>query len=129
MSPFERMAEKYRLNPQEQSFEWYCDWHARYGFFYATPEFFVMGRPIRMSDGQAGIDAMTKRGLDNEGLCDTWYIHAFSGDMAKAWSILPWEMPLIAFERLRSGKRELTFVETERLKRLTSNAAQESILA
>jgi hypothetical protein len=115
MSPFERMAEQYRLKPQEMPFEFYLDWHFKNGFIFSTPDFFIMGRAL-------GRDWIAKHGITlhqlKKPLADTWYIHFFAGDMSKAWSILPWPLPWIAFERVRSGKRELTFVEIGRLRRL-----------
>jgi len=32
-------------------------------------------------------------------LCDAWHVYLMAGDIAKVWSILPWELPLITIER------------------------------
>lgn len=119
MSPFEQMKRKYRDNPQERSFDVYLDWHMRHGFVFATPDFFVMGR------------AAAKGILERVGVAlqpvepefqDTWYVHAMAGDLRLVWSILPWPLPYVAFERLRGGRRELTVLQTDRIRRLCEAA-------
>lgn len=55
------------------------------GFVFSTPEFFIMGR---------------ERG-------DAWFIEAFAGDTAKAWSILPWEKPFVEFQRFDNVLRRV----------------------
>jgi hypothetical protein len=125
VSPYEQMAAKYEANPQERSFEFYCDWHFKHGFVFSTPEFFIMGRQIN----KAWAEEWNAIPFDEITITpDTWYLHAFSGDMSKAWSILPWELPWIAFERVREGKRELTIVPFEQIKRLTMKTTQEAVL-
>lgn len=112
-------------HPQEMPFSWYVEWHFKNGFVFSTPEFFIMGRAM-----ERGL--IEKRGMalafSMRPHADTWYVHAMAGDMSKAWSILPWHLPWIAFERVRNGKRELTFVELERLRRLTMQTTQEALI-
>ena len=126
MSPFDRMAEKYRLNPQEMSFDWYVDWHMRHGFVYSTPGFFVMGRMVARSFVEA--HGLWKN-AESGGLCDCWYVHAMAGDLAQAWSILPWALPWTAFERVHGAKRVLTIVRTVRLKALCEAQAHANLHA
>jgi hypothetical protein len=118
------MAAQYAAHPQEQSFKWYCDWHFRHGFLFSTPEFFIMGRGVP-KDHPLMLDLGVLFAPDS---CDTWYIFSMAGDMIKAWSILPWPLPWIAFERVREGKRELTIVPFEQIKRLTMQTTQEAVL-
>ncbi len=103
MSPYERI---YRaaaeLDPDLNWPETLRD-YLQGGFVFSTPDFFIMGRQ-----------------QDEK----TWYVHSMAGDMQKAWSILPWHLPFIAFERVRSGKRELTIVPTETLRRLSHDRNQ-----
>ena len=103
-------------HPQECPFKAYLDWHMKHGFVFSTPEFFAMGRPVMRYRPEAEITEPTF--LFNPEDCDTWYIFALAGNMQKAWSIMPWPLEWIAFERLRGGIRELTFARTETLKRL-----------
>jgi hypothetical protein len=119
------MAAKYADHPQEMVFGYYIDWHFKHGFVFSTPDFFIMGRAA--PKGVIEADGVKLTWFPEWWNCDTWYIHAMSGDMSKAWSILPWELPWIAFERVRCGKRELTFIETGRLRRLTMQTTQEAV--
>lgn len=68
------------------------------GFVFSTPEFFIMGREL-----EGG-----------------WFIDSFAGDMDKAWAILPYELPYVAFQRFDN---DLRFVLIERLRRLTKHVA------
>ena len=47
------------------------------GFVFSTPDFFIMG----WDDGGA------------------WFIDGAAGDLSKAWSVLPYELPIIRFVR------------------------------
>jgi hypothetical protein len=129
MSPFEQIAEAYRLHPQEHPFEFYDDWHSMHGFRFATPDFFIMGRSTsrfflsRHEGTGIPLDIMPRE------FADTWYIHAMAGDMSKAWSILPFPLPWIAFERLREGKLELQIFPIERIHRLTHDSIESPLAA
>jgi hypothetical protein len=120
LSPIDSIRRKYQLAPQEQLFEFYLNWHLQNGFVFNTPEFFVMGRPIKTYRDEAH----TRHGIDHLAIWareeqNCWYVHAMAGDMTKAWSMLPYELPFMAFERVREGVRELTVVATARLQHLT----------
>ena len=116
MSPYERMYAKAReLDP---SLDWgaVVGWHLQHGFVFARPDLFVMGRPVMRF---APVELILRldypfRLYD----CDCWYIHSMAGNMAAAWNIMPWELPWIAYERMRDGTRHLTFRRTEDLRRL-----------
>src|SRR6188768_2238508 len=102
MTPLARIAEFYAKHPQEESFEYYLNWHLENGFVFCTPEFFVMGRPIKTYPDEAH----TIHGIDNFAIWDReehncWYVHAMSGDISKAWSVLPYPLGFVAFDRVR----------------------------
>lgn len=128
MTPIDRIREFYQLHPQEQPFEWYLNWHLADGFVFSTPEFFIMGRPIKMYPDEEA----TIHGIDNFAIWDRsehncWYVHAMSGNIAKCWDILPYPLGFIAFERTRNGKRELTIMPTERIRRLTHDFFEQQL--
>jgi len=127
LSPFEQMRRMYRQHPQERPFDLYLDWHLRHGFVFSTPDFFVMGRPAPKALLEQ-ILALGPSTFDRDE-CDCWYVHAMAGDIEKVWSILPWHLPWIAFERLRAGKRELTIVRTDRIRELSSNKSADEPIA
>jgi len=114
MNPYDTIKAKYEASEHVETWQWWMDWHYRHGFVFSTPDFFAMGHCcIKTSNG-----GLVGLGFE-ERHSDTWYIFAMAGDMAKCWSILPYELPWIAFERIRGGKRELAFHRTADLRRLT----------
>ena len=123
MSPYETIKAKYEASEHDLSWEFWMENHLRWGYVFSAPDFFIMGRPVQ-SCGFGNMDFKPRE------QCDCWYIFAFAGDMAKCWSILPYELPWIAFERIRGGKRELAFYRTEDLRRHTPRTENDaSILA
>lgn len=117
MTPHQQIALLYLKHPQLQSFDWYKSWHADHGFVFATPDYFIMGRHVCRAASQAEIAEPTRLFTKEESDC--WYVHAMAGDMSAAWDMLPWELPWMAFERLREGRLELQVVELSRMRRLT----------
>ena len=121
-SPYDTIKAKYEASEHVEPWGFWLDWHLQNGFVFSTPVFFAMGRPVRSATG-----ILWKSSKD---IADTWYIWGLAGDMSKCWSILPYELPWIAFERIRGGKRELAFYRTEDLRRHTPRTENDaSILA
>ena len=120
-SPYEIMADKYARSPQAQTFSWYVVWHSMHGFVFATPDYFVMGRHVDSSAPPDWISDCTH--LFSAAESDCWHVFAMAGHMHKAWSVLPWALPRIAFERERGGKLELQIMPLVRLRRLTQTAS------
>ncbi len=114
-SPYEQAYDLYMAhNPTEQSFSWYCGWHMQNAFLYSTPEFFIMGRPaIKQSLENIGPT------LAHERFPDTWFIHCMAGNMRGAWTILPYYLPWVGFQRWHGGELCLTIVLTDRIRNLT----------
>jgi hypothetical protein len=116
MSPYERIAAEYAAHPRQQTFSYYYLWHCLHGFAFATPDFCIFGRAIHKGYCERnGVPLYVATGAE----ADCWYIHGFSGDMSKAWSILPYRLPYIAWERMREGKLCLTVVTLERIRAMT----------
>lgn len=124
MTPIDLIREEYRLHPREESFQTYLDWHLENGFVFSTPDFFIMGRRVNK-------DHIERLGIDfcptYEMFADCWYVHAMAGDISKAWDILPYPLPYIAFERKRGETLELTCVKTERMKRLSHAIPKQTV--
>lgn len=80
---------------------------ANNGFIYAEPDSFVCAYPIFSSD----IETQSELELDKK---DTWFIFIASGDLTKAFGIIP-KMEYIAFERFDGKMRIYDF---ERMRRL-----------
>lgn len=87
----------------------------RDGFVFSTPTYFIMGRPI-LDDPRA--------------LGGAWFCEAASGDTSAMWTILPYPLPWIGWERFDS---RLRFHRTSEIRRLTlatvENETQSSALA
>ena len=131
MTPIDRIREKYQLHPQEQPFEFYLNWHLAHGFVYSTPDFFIMGRPTHLI---LGLDEWNKMACDIDTACEPklengWYVHAMAGNISKVWSILPYELPYVAFERVRNNTLDLTVIPLDRIRRLSLDAIPEHTLA
>lgn len=112
--PYESIRRHYARHPQKCSFEYYVVWHMRNAFVFSTPDYFIMGScvPSKSFDPNAPLTRFAKD------QCDAWYIFAMAGSMPRVWEIMPWELPLIGWERVREGKRELQFFPTATLMRL-----------
>jgi hypothetical protein len=114
-SPIEKIRREYILRPEDHSFEWYVNWHIERGFVFSTPDFFIMGFAVdsmRLRQGLQPIDCHNPAG-------DCWYLFAMAGSMSKAWSIMPWELPFLAWHRDRDGGKDLQIWPMGRIKRLT----------
>ena len=110
-------------NPGQMSWDDGVAWHFNHGFVFSTPRYFMMGRPVVSSASPAEIldyshkfdDVLLNPSrLGGAGL-DAWFVACAAGNLSDAWSILPWKLPLIGFDR----KGEIRFYELERVRRLT----------
>ena len=120
MTPYAQTVADWQARPRPYSLRHYEDVHKRQGFLFSTPEFYVMGRPVRKY-------APMEQILDVEhvfatGTCDCWYVFLMAGDTRKAWSILPYELPWMCWQRDNDPLDELRFYETRRLMRLSGVA-------
>lgn len=117
MSPFQTAVISYQKEPQNVPFEDYLEWHFRNGFVFSTPDMFVMGRAIHITEGneeltQSDIDGFKRWPSEEQ---NAWYVHMFSGDLSQLFKYMPYPLPMLAFERVRSGKRELQIVSLNRI--------------
>lgn len=99
MTPYQRAARVYELEPCARTFAEDLEWHLVNGFVFSRPDFFVMGRPVVST--VATFDPGKIVGLHRfpSSLCDCWHVYLMAGNVARAWDMLPWELPLVSFER------------------------------
>lgn len=117
-APYGRMAEQYRKHPEPLPFESYVRWHLEHGFIFSTPHFFIQGFAVdkdKLGAGLYPLNCWNPQG-------DCWYVADMAGDMTAAWSILPWELPFIAWHRDRAGGKDLHIVPLSRMRRLSKGA-------
>jgi len=117
MSPYETVMLDWLQRPRDRPLDHYERIHKQRGFVFATPEFYIMGRPVRK---YAPIEDILNVECDfAPSTCDTWFIFQLAGDMRAAWKIMPWELPWMCWTRDNDPQQELMFFETRRLMRLT----------
>lgn len=94
----------------------YLQWFHRNGFVFSTPDFFVMGRAVPRTANPKEILDQTNLFLNEKRDC--WYIFAAAGNTQRMWRVVPWELPWFCWTRIADSHSELTFVESDRLRRL-----------
>ncbi len=114
MSPFAQALAVYEREPCARTFREDLDWHLLNGFVFSRPDFFVMGRPVIASADPALIVGQHRF---PSGLCDCWHVYLMAGNVARAWAMLPWELPLVSFERCNV----LRFHRLAAMRRLSTN--------
>ena len=118
MSPYELMLEFYGRHAPAVDFRTHVEWHFKHGFVYSTPDYFVMGRPVNHEASAEEITNPEKRWKEEE--CDCWYVHAMCGCVWKAFQIMPWRMPWIAWERLEKPEKGLIMMREVRIRSMFS---------
>ena len=120
-SPYGRLVEAYEpLIGLGWSFDEMVRWYCLNGFVHSTPSFFVMGRPVPKL---APPDEILSPTIFRPNCCDAWYCHAVAGDMSKAWTMLPWELPWMCFDRQTGNHQDkgLRFYRLDKLRSLSSS--------
>ena len=91
MSPIDRCAVAFATHGCD--FASALERNYQQGFVFSTPDFFIMGREL------------------NGG----WFIEGMAGEMARAWSILPYPLPTITFARFDNNLRSVPLSVVKRL--------------
>lgn len=115
MNPAFNACKVYQNEPCANTFWQDLDAYLANGFVHSTPEFFVMARPVASKWNTSCIVNPLIDLQDNELTLphDMWHIALMAGDMRKAWSLFPYQLPLISMER----KNRLHIYDYERFKR------------
>jgi hypothetical protein len=97
MTPAEKAAVVYTVEPCARTFEQDLALHLLNGYVYSSPEYFVLARPVWAGAPEEEI-------LDPEcvwpvEVCNCWWIYLFSGDLAEAVKLFPFRLALIGWER------------------------------
>lgn len=117
MSPYAQTAEDWAIRLREKPLRWYEEEHKLKGFVFCTPDFYIMGRPVKRDAPPEQILDVTHQFFPPA--CDCWYVFLMCGDVRKAWSILPYELPWLCWQRDNDPSDELRFYETRRMMRLS----------
>jgi hypothetical protein len=113
VTPVELAMQVYQREPCARSYDEDLYLHFINGFVFSTPEFFIMGRAVVSTEDHSEI--VNPAVSFPRVRCDCWHIYLMAGDTAKAWSIMPWPLPLFSFER----RNELRFYQSERIRKLS----------
>ncbi len=114
MTPYEKALEVYHREPCARTFGEDLALHLMHGFVFSTPEYFVMGRPVK-SEAHRSLVVNPGFTWDRQD-CDCWHVYLMAGDMGQAWKCLPWRLPLISLER----RNELRFYKLTDVERFVS---------
>lgn len=113
MTPYELAAKAHAAHPGPRSFTEDVEAHLMNGFVFSTPDFFIMGRAVIASaDARLILNPSHPFPRDR---ADCWFVYLMAGDIPKAWSILPWELPWFCWER----SSELRFYRADTIKRVS----------
>jgi hypothetical protein len=97
MTPVERAAEAHRDDNSPRSFREDLEAHLLHGYVFSTPEYFVMGRPVKSMGNP--IDLVNPWVNWPREDCDAWLVYLASGDMHQALSCVPYPLPWVMYER------------------------------
>ncbi len=114
IAPYESPAEILRQLYARKglNFDAYARVHIDRGFFFSTPEYCVMGRPVCRQWTKEEVFDPTS--VAPRAIADAWFCHAMAGDISHVWSILPWPLGWIGFQRFDNVLR---WVPTEVIRR------------
>lgn len=112
MAPIDLARHVYRSEPCARTFEQDLAWHLDNGFVFARPDFFVMGRPVNR---HASPSLIVGQYRFPSATADCWHVYLMAGNVARAWGMLPWELPWVSFER----SNVLRFHRLEAIRRLS----------
>ena len=87
----------YDREPCRRTFNEDLELHLMNGVVFSTPDFFLMGRAVPR--GACHSDIINPAVVFAPALCDCWHVHVLAGDGQRAWSILPYAMQWMSFER------------------------------
>lgn len=114
MTPYHRMEDWYRTHPAPRPFAQYVEMHLQAGVVISTSEFILLARAVNSRTNPWRItESMQTWPLAEQ---DCWYVFAFCGDLAKVWTAVPYELPLVAFNR--HHQKDLRFARISRLRSL-----------
>lgn len=109
--PFVEASRVYKREACARTFEQDLHWHFENGFVFSRPDFFIMGRAVVST---ASYELIVGQYRFPSVVCDAWHVYLAAGNLMKAWEILPWELPLLTFER----NNELRKVPVAAMRRL-----------
>jgi hypothetical protein len=94
MTPIDLARSVYDREVCARSFQEDIDLHLRYGYVFATPEMFVMGRPVKKSASYLDITCPWVTFAEP----DCWWVYLAAGKMTQMFRHLPYPLPWLGWE-------------------------------
>jgi hypothetical protein len=121
MNPYLEIRKKY---VEDGDATIHLSWEELVGFHLANkscyvikgPDFFVMGRAVCKEADPIHIRDLTY--VFEKEDCNAWFLYAFSGDMAKAFRAIPYELPWLAWDRFHDQHGDMRFMPIKTVRRL-----------
>lgn len=120
MSPIDKARQVYSQEPCARTFDEDLRLHLKFGYVFSTPEFFIMGRPV---DSTAEYHLVTDPSLQFPEP-DAWLVYLAAGDLSMFWTIKPFDLPYIGWER----DNALRFYPSERLEKICDRVSSSTVL-
>lgn len=111
-SPAFKAALVYKRELCGRTFEQDLQIHLVNGFVVATPDYFIMGRPVCSQAPHYEIVDCTFPFPPEEQDC--WHIHCMAGDLRKCWDFYPFQLPFVSWEK----RNRLRFYRMEQIKQM-----------
>lgn len=118
-APYDQIRALYVGAKLAMSWEELVGWHLAdpLGYVIKEPAFFIMGRAVVKSAGEANIRDFRIR--FEPGQCDAWFLYAFAGDMEQALARLldkTHQREWMAWERFARSDNSLSWHKTARIR-------------
>jgi hypothetical protein len=97
MTPIEKAMEVYAREPCARPFAEDLEAHLLNGYVIATPNVFLMARPVPVTADS--VDILNPHVTWPKHQCDAWHIWLAAGDMREFVKHLPWPTKWVCFER------------------------------
>lgn len=121
MTPFDLAKQVYDKEPCARSFFEDLYWHMRLGYVFCTPQFFIMGRPVKR-------EWPTEWILSPWFVCvkdpDCWHVWLASGDLSLLFSVLPIKLLYVSWER----DNKLRFYKFDKVYERIQNGPPDAVL-
>jgi hypothetical protein len=115
MTPVEKAAAVYDRFPTAFTFKRDLEFYLLNGFVFSRPDFFIMGRPVVST---ATAEEISGHHRFSSAACDCWHMYLAAGNLSRMWAMLPWELPLVSFQR----GNELRFAKLSSMRRLSTSS-------
>ena len=106
MTPILQLDSLYKICFPNRSLENDLGWYLACHYVFSTPDFIVMGKPVRKDAPEEQLDDVTFVFPKEE--VDTWFLYAYAGSQQDFLAYVPFSLTWIAWRRYGSPIRYWT---------------------